>query len=197
MINTLFLMHNIKYIICVDDCFFAQKRREMEAAVYSDMCKSIEPFRVILSTCGFEGLVDEIAEMMDLKVDSSVLIQSLLERLEEADLLQCYEICEHNGTTYADERNMILSFLDDLKEEGLIANYITFSSTSEANAYNVQEAGMIDGAILWLLDRNFSRVGESEESGLSFAEQKKRHSRLPGCAFFIRDQTHSAPFSMA
>lgn len=37
-------------------------------------------------------------------------------------------------------------------------------------AIDIKEAGMTDGAILWLLDRNFSRVGESEEAGLKFAE---------------------------
>ena len=170
MIKTLFSMHNIKYIICVDDCFFARKREDMEAVVYSNMCTSIEPFRAILSSCGLSGIVDEITETLELEVDSSLLIQSLLERLEDADLLKCYEICEQNGTTYTDERNMILAFLDDLKNEGLIAKYITFSSTSEANAFNAHESGMTDGAILWLLDRNFNRVGESEESGLAFAE---------------------------
>lgn len=170
MINTLFSMHNIKYIICVDDCFFARKREDMEASVYSNMCTSIEPFRVILSSCGLTGLVDEITEMLDLKVDSSLLIQSLLEKLEDTDLLKCYEICEQNGTTYTNERNMILAFLDDLKCKGIITDYKTFSSTLEANYFSPHEAGMTDGAILWLLDRNFNRVGESEESGLAFAE---------------------------
>ena len=88
MIKTLFSMHNIKYIICVDDCFFARKREDMEAVVYSNMCTSIEPFRAILSSCGLSGIVDEITETLELEVDSSLLIQSLLERLEEAQAVR-------------------------------------------------------------------------------------------------------------
>ena len=30
MINTLFSMHNIKYIISVDDCFFSRKKEDMK-----------------------------------------------------------------------------------------------------------------------------------------------------------------------
>ena len=37
MINTLFSMHNIKYIISVDDCFFARKREDIEATIYSEI----------------------------------------------------------------------------------------------------------------------------------------------------------------
>lgn len=170
MINTLFSMHNIKYIISVDDCFFAQKREDMEAIVYSQMCTSLEPFRAILSSCGQIGAIDEIDEMLDVGVDSTVLIQSLLESLEDADLLKCYEVCEKSGATYAEERDSILAFLERLKSEGQITEYRTFPSTEEANQFDIQKAGMTDGAILWLLDQNFSRVGESEESGLRFAE---------------------------
>lgn len=170
MINTLFSMHNIKYIISVDDCFFARKREEMEAVVYSEMCTSLEPFETILSSCGQAGVVDEISEVLDMGGDASALIQSLVEGLAAEDLLKCYEVCEKNGTTYTEERDGILAFLEGLKSGGQIKEYRTFSSTAEANGFDVQEAGMTDGGILWLLDRNFSRVGESDESGLTFAE---------------------------
>lgn len=170
MINTLFSMHNIKYIISVDDCFFARKREDMEAVVYSEMCNSLDPFRVILSSCGQTASVDEIDEMLSLGVDSSALIHSLLDSLNGEELLKCYEVCEQNGTTYTEERDGIIAFLDGLKSGGQITNYLTFSSTSEANDFDPQESGMTDGAILWLLDRNFGRVGESEEAGLKLAE---------------------------
>lgn len=163
-------MHNIKYIISVDDCFFAQKREDMEATVYSRMCSSLEPFRAVLSSCGHTGAVTEIDEMLSMEVDSSALIHSLLDSLEDTDLLKCYEVCEQNGTTYTEERDGIIAFLENLKMGGQIAEYLTFPSTSEANDFDIQKAGMTDGAILWLLDRNFSRVGESEEAGLKFAE---------------------------
>jgi hypothetical protein len=170
MINTLFSMHNIKYIISVDDCFFARKREDIEATIYSEMCTSLEPFRAILSSCNQTEIVDAIDEMMTVGADSTTLIQTLLDNLEEVDLLKCFDICEKNRATYAEERDIILAFLEGLKSEGQIIEYRTFSSTTEANLFDIKEAGMTDGAILWLLDRNFSRVGESEEAGLKFAE---------------------------
>ena len=170
MINTLFSMHNIKYIISVDDCFFSRKKEDMKAIIYSKMCDSLDPFRTILSSYHENDLVAEIDEMKEGGIDCSALISSLLDGLSDEDLLRCYEACEKNGVTYAEERDSILSFLQSLKEGGQIETYRTFSSTAEANLFDTQEAGMTDGAILWLLDRNFSRVGESEESGLAFAE---------------------------
>ena len=170
MINTLFSMHNIKYIISVDDCFFTRKREEMEAAVYSEMCTSLDAFRTILSSSNQAGEADAISEMLEIGSDASTLIQSLVESLEIENLQKCYEICEENGIVYTEERDGIIAFLEELKGAGQIIEYRTFSSTTEANLFDVQAAGMTDGGILWLLDRNFSRVGESEESGLAFAE---------------------------
>lgn len=170
MINTLFSMHNIKYIISVDDCFFARKRDDMEAVLYSEMCSFLNQFKTVLSSCGKTESVDEIDEMLNIGVDSSALIHTLLGGLKDEEVLKCYEVCEQNGTAYTEERDGIIAFLKKLKDEGQITEYLTFPSTAEANKFDAQEAGMTDGAILWLLDRNFSRVGESEESGLTFAE---------------------------
>ncbi|MBQ2830736.1 MAG: hypothetical protein IJF15_06955 [Oscillospiraceae bacterium] len=170
MINTLFSMHNIKYIISVDDCFFALKREDMEAVVYSEMCNSLDPFRALLSSCGQTAYVDEIDEMLSMGVESSALVHSLLDRLEDAELLKCYEICEQNGITYTEERDGIIAFLEGLKSGGQITEYLTFPSTLEANEFDVQAAGMTDGGILWLLDRNFLRAGESADAGLALAE---------------------------
>ena len=97
MINTLFSMHNIKYIISVDDCFFARKREDIEATIYSEMCTSLEPFRAILSSCNQTEIVDAIDEMMTVGADSTTLIQTLLGNLEEVDLLKCFDICEKNS----------------------------------------------------------------------------------------------------
>jgi hypothetical protein len=163
-------MHNIKYIISVDDCFFVHKREEMEAAVYSEMCTSLEPFKPILSSGNQAEEADAINEMMELGADASALIQSLVARLEIENLWKCYEVCEENGTTYAEERDGITTFLEGLKSGGQIIEYRLFSSTSEANLFDARAAGMTDGAILWLLDRNFLRVGESADAGLALAE---------------------------
>lgn len=170
MINTLFSMHNIKYIISVDDCFFVHKREEMEAAVYSEMCISLDPFKTILSSSNQAEETDAIKEMMELGTDTSALIQSLVECMKNEDLQKCYEVCEENGITYTEERDGITAFLEGLKSNGQIKEYRMFSSTSEANHFDVRAAGMTDGAILWLLDRNFLRVGESADAGLALAE---------------------------
>lgn len=170
MISTLFSMHNIKYIISVDDCFLTQKREEMEAIVYSEMCGSLDPFKPTLSSCGYDEAVAEIDEMHSMGVDTSALIRAFLSELKQEQLLMCYELCEENGTTYTKERDTILTFLEGLKADGLIVGYHTFPSTNEANQFNTQEAVMTEGAILWLLDRNFNRAGESENAGLKLAE---------------------------
>ena len=163
-------MHNIKYIISVDDCFFVRKREEMEATVYSEMCTSFEPFKTILSSSDQAEEVNAINEMMKLGSDASALIQPLIEHLENEDLWRCYEVCEENGTIYTEERDGIMAFLEGLKSSGQIKEYRMFSSTSEANLFDARAAGMTDGAILWLLDRNFLRVGESADAGLILAE---------------------------
>lgn len=170
MINKLFSMHNIKYIISVDDCFLARKREDMEAMVYSEMCISLDPFQSILSSSNQAEEVNAINEMMKLGTDASVLIQSLVESLEKEKLCKCYEICEENGITYTEERDGITSFLEKLKSDGQIIDYRMFASTLEANRFDAQAEGMTEGAILWLLDRNFLRVGESADAGLTLAE---------------------------
>ena len=163
-------MHNIKYIISVDDCFFARKREDMEAVVYSKMCMSLEAFTPILSSGEWAETVSEINDMRVIGVDASALIQSLVKSLEIEDLQKCYEVCEENGAAYTEEREGIIAFLEGLKNSRQIVEYRTFPSTSEANSFDIRSAGMTDGGILWLLDLNFSRVGETDESGLKLAE---------------------------
>ena len=158
-------MHNIKYVISVDDCFFAKKREDMEAAVYSQMCASLDPFRDVLGEA-----FGEIGQMMEMGADPTAAIQPILESLEDKELLKCYEVSETNGSTYTEEREGILTFLDGLKTSGQINEYRYFPSVSEANRFDAKAAGMTDGAILWLLDRNFLRVGESADAGLALAE---------------------------
>lgn len=170
MITKLFSMHNIKYIISVDDCFLPKNRQDMAIMVCSEMCESLDPFQDILSSSSQAEHAAEIRDAMNLGIDVSELIQSLVERLEGEALCKCYEICEKSAITYTEERDSILSFLDSLKNAGQIIDYKTFFSTSEANSFYEKKAGMTEGAILWLLDRNFSRIGESADAGLHFAE---------------------------
>ena len=120
MINTLFSMHNIKYIISVDDCFFAHKREDMEARVYSEMCMSLDPFKGILSASGQDEETNAINEMLKLGSDASALIRSFIENLEIDTLLKCYESCEGIGNIYTEERDRIIAFLEGLKSNGQI-----------------------------------------------------------------------------
>lgn len=167
MINKLFSMHNIKYIISVDDCFFTPKREDMEAAVYAKMCSSLDSFREVLAN---DEAFAEINEILSMDQDPSAPIYQFLNDLSVEELSKCYEICERSGATYLEERDGIIAFLEALKNEGQIKKYLIFSSTSEANGFDAHKSGMTDGAILWLLDRNFSRVEESAEAGLKLAE---------------------------
>ena len=170
MIKKLFLMHNIKYVISVDDCFSVRKREEMEAAVYSEMCISLDSFKAILSVSSQAEVFELINEMQGLGSDATALIRTLVEKLEFEELRKCYEVYEKNEIDYDKERNGIIAFLEGLKNGGLIQKYLTFPSTTEANLFDAQATGMTDGSILWLLDRNFSRVEESPEAGLALAE---------------------------
>lgn len=142
----------------------------MEAVVFSEMSSSMNSFKDVLSSCDQNETIIEIDEMQRLGIDTSAMIQSFLENMEESELIRCYELCETDEKAYADERTRITTFLENLKNDGVITRYQTFPSTSAATAFDVRTAGMTDGAILWLLDRNFNRVGESDEAGLKFAE---------------------------
>ena len=170
MINKLLLMHNIQYIISVDDCFFAYKREEMEATLYSELCDDLTPFEAILKTSNQAESIEEIKDLVDLGEDPNSLVHSLVENLDVEHLQACYEICKKEGELFVQERTGITSFLEKLKDEGTIKGYWTFASTTEANDFDVRQAGINEGAILWLLDRNFMRVEESADAGLVLAE---------------------------
>ena len=49
-------MHNIKYVISVDDCFLECERKTLEAAVFSKMIESIEPFKEVVLGLGEDDL---------------------------------------------------------------------------------------------------------------------------------------------
>lgn len=168
MINTLFDMHNIKYVISVDDCYFAPKYDELRATVYGEMCCSIDPFRRYLSEVGKSSQIEEIDEFTEFGSDTSALINALLEILSEDELKQCfYEVEKTDGSV---DQKAILAFLDDIKNQGCIEQYLTLSTANEAATFDCEKAGITNGSILWLLDRNFERVGESANAGIELAK---------------------------
>ncbi len=170
MIDKLFSMHNIKYIISVDDCFLTYNEAEMRIRVSGEMCFSLEPFRAVLLSAGYAEAVETIDTFNNIGADSTQAVQRVVEGLDFESLQKCCDICEEHGMQYAREKDTIIGFLEKLKEDRIINDYKTFPSTKLANDFNTQNAGMTEGGILWLLDRNFSRVGEAEDAGLTFAE---------------------------
>ena len=142
----------------------------MEAALYSELCTDLVPFEAILSESNQVESLEDIKVLQEMGEDPSGAIRSLVENLDSTQLQACYDLCKKDEAIYTQERTGIISFLDTLKSAGTIKEYRTFPSTTEANDFNVQDAGMDDGAILWLIDRNFLRVGESTEAGLNLAE---------------------------
>lgn len=170
MINTLFSMHDIKYIISVDDCFALLNREDMQAAILSQMIESLSPFEEFLSSSSQKEKLEEIRSLVALEADVAPALSILLNGLSYSEVSQCYALCDESVKAFFTEREGITAFLQGLKDHGTIQDYRTISSTNEAQKFNLHSSGMDDGAILWLLDRNFSRVGESPEAGLSFAE---------------------------
>lgn len=170
MISTLFSMHNIKYIISVDDCYSAPKQDEMKAKVYSVMCESIKPFKDYLTSVGRSERLEEIDELSSLGADKNALITDLLNGLTDLDLRELFSISDKLGELFLSEQTGILAFLQGLKDKGYIESFLTVHSTSEAAKIDYAAAGIKDGSILWLLDKNFERVGESAEAGIQLAK---------------------------
>lgn len=170
MINTLFSMHNIKYVISVDDCYYAPKHDEIKAQVYSEICCCIDPFRTYLTKAGKTQQIDEIDSFAALGQNRDALISSMLDDLSEDELKECFKIAENTDATYSIEQKGIIAFLDDLKSQGCIEQYLTLSTVAEAATLDCEVAGITKGSILWLLDRNFERVGESANAGIELAK---------------------------
>ncbi len=170
MIKTLFSMHNIKYVISVDDCYYAPKYDEMKAQVYSEICCCVDPFRTYLTEAGKSQQIDEIDSFAALGADADALVTSLLDTLTEYELEECFKIAGNTDRTYSVDQNGIIAFLDDLKAQGCIEQYLTLSTVAEAATLDCEIAGITKGCILWLLDKNFERVGESANAGIELAK---------------------------
>lgn len=186
MINTLFSMHGIKYVISVDDCFALQKREELQAMIFSQMVSSLDPFDEFLSSSSQQEKLSKARLLIAMGADVTAIVSSILDGLTYEELTQCYALCSGSMSEYTSEKDGIIAFLDGLKSEGAINEYKTIGSTAEAQKFSPLTSGMNDGAILWLLDRNFNRIGESPEAGLSFAENLlKRDSEYPNYIYIL------------
>ncbi len=172
MIKELFEFNNIKYVISVDDCYFAPKPEEVKAKIFSEMCASIEPFRECLKNLGKEEQVNVYEELKGYSGDGEAVLLTLLEELSESELMNIYKLTDQNESIYDydKEQKGIYDFLNEIQASGYIEKYWTFSTTKEAASLDIEAEKLDAGGILWLLDRNFERVGEAPDAGISLAK---------------------------
>ncbi len=193
MIEKLFALNNIKYIISVDDCFYSPTTSDMKARVYSCMVEKMDPFEELLASGKHKGFLKEIEDMKELGEDTASMIHAFLDDMEDQDISAYYEKCDSKKDMFEEEQKQILSFLDESKNKGWIEDYRTFSSTKEANLFDCRSANMTNGAILWLIDLNFDRISESEEAGLKLAENiLGRESLYPNYIYCLTAKNISA-----
>ena len=172
MLNRLFELENIKYVISVDDCFADVTEEELREEIYISAVASFGEIKDILCKIGKTNEVDEIQDLLDLNQDASVVIQELIESLSVEEVRACSAIIPAQKENLDGERTGITAFLDKLKEDGAIEQYVTISNTHEAEVYDTESAGMTNGSILWLIDKSFLNVGESATAGIEFAKNK-------------------------
>ncbi len=181
----LFKMENIKYIISVDDCFAESEEQQLREELFIEALTSFETVKKYLIGLGKKSQVDEIQGMLDLQVDVSNSIQSLINTLKKEEVSECLQTIHSNYRISLNEKEGILEFLKKLKTEGIIEKYLTIHSTHEAEKFDVAANGMTDGAILWLIDKNFSKVGESDTAGVELAKNKVSQSQIPDNFIFM------------
>lgn len=172
MLNRLFELENIKYVISVDDCFVDASEEELREEIFISAMASFDEIKNTLCKFGKNKEIEEIEELLDLNQDPSLVIQELVDSLSAEKIKECYTTISSNKENLDDERAGITAFLEKLKEDGIIEKYVTLPSTHEAESYDLDAAGMTNGAILWLIDKSFTNAGESATAGLELAKNK-------------------------
>lgn len=172
MIETLFERENIKYVVSVDDCFSAPQADHFRQELYIDAMASFDKVSPVLVSIGKSDQVDNIDEMLNLNIDVSTEIQSLIDSLSPQEAENCYKILYPDQNKFSEEQKSIVDFLEKLKTSNAIEKYITVPSTHDAAKIDFDAEGMTEGAILWLIDKSFLNVGESENAGIELAKSK-------------------------
>ena len=172
MLNRLFELENIKYVISVDDCFADTNEKELRDELFVSAMVSFDVIKALM--CDFEksDKVEEIEELQELGMDHSQLVQELIDSLTIEQVKECSKLYPSAKENLEGERTGITDFLEKLKADGMIEKYVTISNTHEAEVYDTESAGMTNGAILWLIDKSFMNVGESATAGIEFAKNK-------------------------
>ena len=187
MLEKLFKLENIKYVISVDDCFAEPEEKSLRDELLLDAISSFETVKPYFIKFGKEDDVDEIQVILDFEADARDDIKSLIETLAIEEVKECLQAI-HSGRDNSDsskEKNGIMEFLETLKGDGIIKQYVTIPSTHEAENFDIEANGMVDGAILWLIDKSFSKVGESDTAGIEFAKNKIEQSQITNNYIFM------------
>lgn len=191
MLNRLFDLENIKYVISVDDCFMDINEAKLREEVSVFAVTSFGNIKDTLQKFGKTNEVDEIEDLLGLGQDASIVIQELINSLSAEEIKECSSIITSGTGTFADERAEITAFLEKLKEDGLIEKYVTLPSTHEAEAYDPNANGMTNGAVLWLIDKSFANAGESTSAGLELAKNKVKNCKCVDSYVFILTNINS------
>jgi len=133
------------------------------------MCLDIEKFAGFLIENDKLSWIERIREIIAIGEDASGLIHELLDKLSEEEVGKCYQVFGKSEEAYSSDQTEILSFLSILEKEGLISQYWTLSNIHQAIEFNRSEASNLTGSILWLVDRDFARIGDSHDAGLQLA----------------------------
>lgn len=171
MIGELLKLHDIKYVISVDDCYSDPKEDEIKATLFSEMSESFDAFETSIEQMGMIEALEETKEMMDFNEDRNALISHFIDRFTLEQLEELFKSSEFiKSNNFFEEKEKLVKFLELLKEEGDIESFELISSTQEALKENYIKNMKESDGILWLIDRNFNRVGESDEAGIELAK---------------------------
>lgn len=171
MIDELLRLHEIKYVISVDDCYLVPGDAEIKTMLFNAMSHSFQEFREAIEKMGKKNLLADIEQMIELSEEKDALIASFLDEFSFEQLSELYGlISQKESGKYLSEKEKLVGFLEMLKERGCVEKYNTCGSTKEALEIDYMKLGEESEGILWLIDRDFQRVGESAEAGMELAK---------------------------
>jgi len=164
----LFKMHNIRYICSVDDCYAVPDMVQIKATIYVEIMDDILKFQPIFSAREYSQPYEDIISMSSIGISVDDMVRDFIDSLPEDKLPEYYAKIDGNFKNLSKEKEDMSQFLHNLKEQNVIEDYQLISSTAEAAHLDLSL--FTNGAILWLVDRDFSRVKESENAGLELAK---------------------------
>jgi len=170
-LKELFKLHNIKYAISVDDCYVPFVTEEIKSQIINLICEDFNSLASFFDEIGKRDKYNEINDFPDLEYNMQALVSALVtDDLSNDELKLLLESSGNADMIYSGDRNVIINFLENLKNDGIIIEYQTIATTNVANQFLTSEVKDIDGSILWLLDKDFAKVNESPDAGIRLAE---------------------------